>query len=336
MRITTNAILRDYKSNLSQSITNLNLSRTHVMTNRSFNSVAENPTSAARASKLHRSFYRNSDYIDMVSEVQSRQDEQENALSQINDMAKVITKDYGLEALNGSNRDPEVRQSYATAIRNMQQSMVASLNGSYEDTYVFAGTDGMNAPFVLSDNGTLTYRGINVDAASGSADYTKLNEYAQEKLHVDIGMGLTLDDHGNAVSSSAFNTSLPGIKAAGYGKDKDGLSNNIVVLTGQLADALEDPSFDEEEYGKLLEKIESANSNVLDNITQLGVQTNFLKTTKSRLDDQQISLQEQMQSVEGVDMANAITDYMWDQYAYNAALKVGTSILSPSFIDFMN
>lgn len=42
-----------------------------------------------------------------------------------------------------------------------------------------------------------------------------------------------------------------------------------------------------------------------------------------------------MENVEGIDMAKAITDYMWNQYAYNAALKVGTSILSPSFIDFM-
>ena len=54
MRITTNAILRDYKSNLAATIDNLNLSRTRVMTQRSFNSVAEDPGSAARASQLHR------------------------------------------------------------------------------------------------------------------------------------------------------------------------------------------------------------------------------------------------------------------------------------------
>ena len=35
-------------------------------------------------------------------------------------------------------------------------------------------------------------------------------------------------------------------------------------------------------------------------------------------------------------MAAAISEYVWQQYAYNAALKVGTSILSPSFIDFMS
>ena len=34
-------------------------------------------------------------------------------------------------------------------------------------------------------------------------------------------------------------------------------------------------------------------------------------------------------------MAEAITEFSWAQYAYNAALKIGTSILTPSFIDFM-
>ena len=74
MRITTNAIIRDYKANLSASINNLNVSRTHVMTQRSFNSTAEDPASAARASQLHRKYYKNQDNIKMLENAQTRQD----------------------------------------------------------------------------------------------------------------------------------------------------------------------------------------------------------------------------------------------------------------------
>ena len=42
-----------------------------------------------------------------------------------------------------------------------------------------------------------------------------------------------------------------------------------------------------------------------------------------------------MAAVESVDMAEALTEFSWAEYAYNAALKVGNSILSQSFIDFM-
>lgn len=333
MRITTNAILRNYKSNLSTTISNLNLSRTHVMTQRSFNSVAEDPSAAGRASQLHRKYYKNQDNLSMLKDVQSRQDGQEDALMQVSNIVKTINKDYSVEALNGTN--DSVRQTYATAIREQQKSMVLSLNASYEDTFLFAGADGKNAPFSMSDDGTLTYRGINVDAAKGTADYEKLTELANENVYVDLGMGLSMDEFDQVMPSSAFDTSLPGIKAIGYGKDDEGLSNNAIVLAGQLADLLDQETFDADAYGKLMDKFDEVSSGILNNVTELGVKTEFLTTTKDRLENTDITLQEQMQNVEGIDMAAALTDYMWNQYAYNAALKVGTNILSPSFIDFM-
>jgi flagellar hook-associated protein 3 FlgL len=333
MRITTNAILRNYKSNLATTIDNLNLSRTHVMTQRSFNSVAEDPASAARASQLHRKYYKIQDNLSMLTDIQSRQDGQEAALTQVSNIIKTISEDYNVQVMSGDKQTPESRQTFATAIRQFQQSMVLSLNSTYEDTFLFAGADGKNAPFNLSPDGkTLTYRGVNVDSTANEATLTNLSN---EKLYVDLGMGLSLDQGDQVVPSSAFNISLPGIKAIGYGKDKDGMSNNAIVLAGQLADALEADTFDTEAYGKLMDKFKTISTNVLNGITDLGVKSEFLTTTKDRLENADISIQEQMEKVEGIDTAAAITDYMWNQYAYNAALKVGTSILSPSFIDFM-
>jgi flagellar hook-associated protein 3 FlgL len=336
MRITTNAILRDYKSNLTKTIDNLNLSRIHVMTQRSFNSVAEDPGAAARASQLHRKYYKVQDNLSMLTDIQSRQDGQEGSLTQVSDIVKTISENYNVQAMSGDKQTMETRQTYASAIRQYQKSMVLSLNSTYEETFLFAGADGKNAPFELSSDGSvLTYRGINVDAEQGTSDYASLTNLSNETLYVDLGMGLALDEAGQVVPSSAFNISLPGIKAIGYGKDKDGMSNNAVVLAGQLADLLEAEDFDAEAYGKLADKFKSVSTNILNGITDLGVKSEFLTTTKTRLEDSNISLQEQMEKVEGVDTAAAITDYMWNQYAYNAALKVGTSILSPSFIDFM-
>ena len=56
MRITTNAILRNYRSNLGTSMANLNTSRNKVMTGRQFVSSAENPGSALRAATLERKY----------------------------------------------------------------------------------------------------------------------------------------------------------------------------------------------------------------------------------------------------------------------------------------
>ena len=335
MRITTNAILRNYKSNLNTTISNLNTSRTHVMTERSFNSVAEDPASAARASQLWRKYYKNQDNLNMLKDAQSRQDGQEDALRQVNSMISTIAENYSVQALNATNQTYETRESYAAAIRQYQQSMVSSLNSTYEDTFLFAGSDGKNPPFSLSEDGTLTYRGVNVDSASGTDEFDALTNMSKENVYVDLGMGLSLDDVGGVVSSSAFDLSLPGIKAVGYGKDSDGMSNNAIVLAGQLADLLEADTFDSDAYGKLMDKFKTVSSGVLNQVTELGVKSEFLTTTQDRLENTDISLQEQLDKVEGIDMAEAITNYSWNQYAYNAALKVGTSILSASFIDFM-
>ncbi len=54
MRITTNQILRNYKSNLGNSLANLDSARVKVMTGRKFNSTAEDPGNALRAAVLER------------------------------------------------------------------------------------------------------------------------------------------------------------------------------------------------------------------------------------------------------------------------------------------
>ncbi len=40
--------------------------------------------------------------------------------------------------------------------------------------------------------------------------------------------------------------------------------------------------------------------------------------------------------MEDIDPADAITTLMWAQYSYNAALRIGTQLLSQSLIDYMN
>ena len=331
MRITTNGLLRNYKNNLATSISNLNTAREHVMTQRKYNKASENPSAALRESQLQRKYLKNLDYLSMVKDTKDRQTIQEASLMEVSTAANFISKTYNLEAINATN-GPDERKVFATAIREYQRSMVLSMNAKYEDTFVFAGTDGMNAPFELDETtGKLTFRGVDVDSAD-----PRLAAWAKEALYVDLGFGLEINGTSGAVSpSSAFDIALPGISALGYGTDADGFPNNAITLAGKLADALEADPFDADSYKKLLTKFDTVSTNIMNQVTEIGVKSEFLNDTQSRLEDYDITVQEQLSNVAGIDMASAITDFSWAQYAYNAALKVGTSILSPSFIDFM-
>ena len=337
MRITTNAIVRNYKSNLAASLSNLDIARNKVMTGRNFSAAAEDPASALRAAVLERKYVRNQDYLSTVKDVQSFQDSQEDAAMQISDISLNLLKNYGLEALNGTNGSLETRKTYADAWRGAQESMLLSLNATYEDKFVFAGSDGENPPFTLETAAdgtqTLKYRGVDVNDPANAAI---LNELSKETSYVDLGFGLTIDNNGVVDPASAFNTALPGINLVGYGQDADGNPKNMILLAGEIAKVLETEDFDRDRYKQLLDSFESGRNDVLEHVTVLGTQTEFLTTTKTRLENSEISLTTQLDSVVNVDMAGAITDFSWAQYAYNAALKVGTQILSPSFIDFMS
>lgn len=109
----------------------------------------------------------------------------------------------------------------------------------------------------------------------------------------------------------------------------------MVLLCGEIADLLDAEDFDREQYTTLLGKFDEGRNNVLEKVTVLGTQTEFLSTTKDRLETNRVSLSTQIDNVVNVDMAEAIMNFSWAQYAYNAALKVGNNILTPSFIDFM-
>ena len=56
--VTTNGTLRGYRSSLMRSTNNLNAARDKVLSQRNFNSFAEDPTAATQAFKLRRSFSR--------------------------------------------------------------------------------------------------------------------------------------------------------------------------------------------------------------------------------------------------------------------------------------
>lgn len=349
MRITTNAILRNYNKNLSTSMKNLDTMRNRVMTQRKYMSTAEDPSSALRATSLERKYAKNNDYLDTVDDIQSHQNAQEDSAMQISNIALVLAKQYGIEGMNGTNHSIDTRKTYADAWRGAQQSMLLSLNATYGDEYVFGGSDAKNVPFTLEDKKdddgnvigqVLKYRGVDVT----DGDPAVLDELSRDSHFIDLGFGLDVQNGtGNAQYSidpaTAFNSALPGINLVGYGKstDEDGNENpkNMIILAGMVADELEKEDFDYDRYKELVGLFEDGRNDLLSGVTILGTQTEFLTTTKERLENNKIQIAEDYDHVVNVDMAEAIMDFSWAQYVYNASLKVGNNILTPSFIDYM-
>ncbi len=334
MRITNSMMFKNYQNGLQSTLGGLEQARQQVSTGRRFQSSYEDPNAAARAVTLENRYARNEDYINITEDTQKWQDVQEDVVTQINDMAKEIEKNYAVEVLNATNT--EERSTYAQLFREMQKSMVNVLNTTYGDTYVTAGNDGVTAPFELKDDGSVTYRGIDL-ATTDAAELAVLEELSKETAFVDLGFGLSISG-GEVVPSSAFDSALPGINIVGFGQDADGTSKSMLVLLDEMADILEEPTFDaaqREEYVKLWENFGDAADANRDVLTKIGTKSTLLESTLTKLENENLNIIEQFDSAVNIDEAEAITNFTYQEYVYSLSLKIGSNILTPSLLDFI-
>lgn len=330
-RITSGMIRRNYQNNLTSTMGGLESARNQVETGRRFQYSYEDPTASAKAAILEKRYARVQDYISNAENAQQWQNTQEDAAMAISNYATTISKTYSVAAVNGTNASLSIRETYATAIEQLQESMVAALNSRYGETFVLAGNKGKDAPFDLVEQDgrkVLTYQGQKVDDMTAAPD---------EHSYIDLGFGLTVGDDGNIVASSAFDMAMPGTELVGYGVNNDtGLSNNLVNLAGEMAQVLSEETFDEAKYKELWGQFEKGASQLLNNVSAIGTKSQLLTSTIERLENEKLNIETQFDDAVNIDTAEAIMNYSWADYAYNSALKVGTSIITPSLLDFIN
>ena len=84
-----------------------------------------------------------------------------------------------------------------------------------------------------------------------------------------------------------------------------------------------------------MDKLKYTQEHTTEEWVNLDAMSKFLKTNESRLNDQKNNLNEQILDIEQVDLADALTQFSWDMYCYNSALKIGNQLLSQSLIDYM-
>ena len=175
------------------------------------------------------------------------------------------------------------------------------------------------------------------------ADMAKLDYMINdEKKYADLGLGIQEDENGEIIDSSAFNVALQGITFLGYGVDEDGDPKNIASIITRMGEILlncdEDGNFadgDKDEFNRLFGKFTAAADIVENKHTEMDTEAAFLQSNQTQLKNTAYTLQEQFLGIEDADLADAITAFSWAQYCYNAALKVGNSILSESLMDYL-
>lgn len=222
-----------------------------------------------------------------------------------------------------------------------------------------AEVPGTYLPEDMPSSSTNTDEQAWIDYYKDQADVKKLEAMNKEELPLDMGMGLK-EISGVLVNGSAFDSALRGISFLNYGVDeKTGDPNSLPLVMRELADVFQawDEDIDPQGYNpalagpsaqglsaselqakayRLMDKLNAAQEHTTEKYVELDAKSSFLTSNSDRLSTEVTNLNEQVLNVEQIDLADAITQLSWDQMCYNAALKIGTQLLSQSLIDYMN
>lgn len=351
MRVTNKMLTSRYTRDLNKSLSNLNTQSQKVDTGRKFFKGSEDPIGAVKAYRLRREYLKNEDYLTNIQEADSIFTSAESNLMGINKNLNSVYLSY-LKGING-DKGTEERQIISEELRKVQESMITTLNSTFNDKYLFSGASMEEPPFTVKPNASgrneLYYKGVNVSIADESAapgspakvSYDKLVELSKENMYIDIGLSLQVDSSGKVDPNSVFDLAIPGIKFLGFGKTSTGEPNNIYDLITDIREELGKDGTPGNEYSytkimPLIQNFEKQKSLNLKEITHMGAKANYLDFIKTRTDDNNINLSQKINDTEFIDPAEAIMDWKMMQYSYTASLQMGTKLIQPSFIDFMS
>ena len=372
MRITTNGSLYTYKKNLLSNTNQLYSAMNKLMTHRNFDSYSADPAGATRAFKIHSSLNATNAQYANNSTVSSKFETAYQVEQSVLEIVREMGEESALGGLNNPNWSE--LDSYAQVLRAGADSIVQNLNGKYDEHFLFNGAETGEPPFaIVQDNGqtpprsVLTFRGWKVDVPNNdelyvgvdgntvteggrvltNADvYQKLQDMAGETLYVDVGLGFQVDADGQVVDSTAFNSALSGLNFLDYGVDDDGDPKNMVSILLNVADIFEGydaesdpPSWgdagNKEDADRLVKKFEATQKHMIQQNTVLTAEANYLSTNETRLLETFDALDVERSNIEDIDDVEAITELIWAQTCYNAALQVGTNVSPQSLMDYM-
>ncbi|HIV62032.1 MAG TPA: hypothetical protein H9746_04180 [Candidatus Butyricicoccus avistercoris] len=346
MRVTTNSTLRTYRSSLARAtLSQYNAMNLVLSDGRLFNSFADSPARATESYRLHSAYAKNQTQQETNATMVGKFEQAHSSMQQISDQYNKALE----QAMKAQNTPTGgALKELGTTLKGVAEGMVYTLNVKYGDKYVFAGADGDNAPFELRDDGTLLFRGVDVnslDPASTDPAVQEALKMLDEHAYVDVGLGFALDGNQEVIPSTAFDSSISGLKIMGYGTDDNGNPNNMISIISRLGQIYSQA--DEEgnlptqpndlaaEAEQLFGKMKDSFTNVNTQWATITSRAQFLDSNETRLVETGDNLTEQFTSVDKTDMADALTTFAYAQYTYNAALRVGNQVLSQSFIDYM-
>ena len=270
------------------------------------------------------------------------------------------TWDKAVQANNQTYSETALRALKVEVDENIK-TMVDLANTEYNDNYIFGGTNTKVTPFEIAENGDIIYRGTPHD----NPDYVRRTEVADGvfetinttgdrvfgyyRAAVEPGNGVWTDTKGNRVlettengaqvfryeNGNLYEGDIADLTDGGP-EEAEGVMGAMKLLSNSLEMVLNGET--EEGYelmNSTLSMFDKSLTRISEEQTKFGGVYNRLEMTTSTLETNNENLTTYLSSIRDVDIAEAVTNWLQAQYAYQASLQVSSSAMNMSLLNYM-
>ena len=322
MRITQKNLTRAYLSGLNRNINQLAKSNERLSSGKRINRVSDSVTDAQKALKVRNQLLNNEQFTRNIQSIQNEISAQESSAMQMNQIL-IDVKGLLVKAGSGLNSDSDLT-IIANELEEINNSIVQLVNVKTSDRYTFSGLNN-EAPISVQNDGTVLFNGVNVDEILDT-------DLKDDSIFIDVGIGIKFNND-QLDESSVVKLNTSAIQLLGYGKNSQGIPNNLVSMLNKAVKDLK--SGDVSQLSNYQNQLKESNDRLLIQVTDIGTRYAYLENTINRLENEKLNLTEQQNHLESIDHEEeTIINKSYDM-AYQISLQLGSKVLPLSIFDFM-
>ena len=297
MRITQKILFGNFMRDVNRNRSELASVQSDLSSGKRVRVPSQGPTEFQRSRVIEENIRKEEQYQSNISgglrQGRMAQEALDETTDRLIDIKRILTQ--------GTNdtSDAAVRTNMADEIAGIRDSMVFTLNQSYGDRYLFAGTNSSEEPFVNDGNGPggITNNSNTTPPQVGVADAVKL----------DI---------------STTGTEL---------RDTD--SGDLFEVIGNIEQALRDN--DTDALSGMIDDIDNSIEHVTTVTSRLGNNINRMEYVFEQYESTKISQRSDVSEMVDTDYANAFSELQRIQVAFDSAMAVHSTMFGNSLLDYL-
>lgn len=259
-------------------------------------------------------------------------------------------------------------------IDEIAKTMVDLANTEYDDNYIFSGANTKTLAYTIDDNGNIVYQGTPYDnpdyirqteVADGVFEVINttgdkvFGQYVYEQEQTADGKNVFLDKDGKRVietidtttgtASYAYEDATPytgdvNDLTASMTETAEGIMGTLRLLSKSLQQVIDGLEEDDDTkiadgyalMNSTLDMFSNSMNTITNEQTKFGGVANRLEMTSSTLETNNDNLTAYLSEIKDIDYAEAVTQWMNAQYAYQASLQVSASSMNLSLLNYLS